>query len=57
MSTVLSTKKLMHLEREQAKIEAWMESQADLSVLYLSYSEIEQNSEEQGFILENFLKK
>jgi hypothetical protein len=56
MSTVLSTKKLMHFEQEQAKIEAWMESQADLSVLYLSYPEIEQNKEEQGFILENFLK-
>jgi hypothetical protein len=46
----------MHFEQEQAKIEAWMESQADLSVLYLSYPEIEQNKEEQGFILENFLK-
>jgi tetratricopeptide (TPR) repeat protein len=57
MSTVLSTKKWMHYEQEQAKIEAWMDSQADLSVLYLSYPEIEQNKEEQGFILNNFLKK
>lgn len=57
MSTVLSTKKLMHFEQEQTKIEAWMESQADLSVLYLNYSEIEQNKEEQGFIIDNFLKK
>jgi tetratricopeptide (TPR) repeat protein len=57
MSTVLSTKKWMHFEQEQAKIEAWMESQANLSVLYLSYPEIASNKEEQGFILDNFLKK
>jgi predicted AlkP superfamily phosphohydrolase/phosphomutase/tetratricopeptide (TPR) repeat protein len=57
MTTVLSTKKWMHFEQEQAKIEAWMESQANLSVLYLSYPEIEQNKEEQGFILNNFLRK
>lgn len=57
MSTVLSTKKLTHFEQEQAKIEAWMESQANLSVLYLSYPEIASNKEEQGFILDNFLKK
>lgn len=57
LSTVLSTKKWMHFEQEQAKIEAWMESQANLSVLYLSYPEIASNKEEQGFILDNFLKK
>ncbi len=57
MSTVLSTKKLTHFEQEQAKIEAWMESQANLSVLYLSYSEMTENKEEQVFILDNFLKK
>lgn len=57
MSTVLSTKKLTYFEQEQAKIEAWMESQANLSVLYLSYPEIASNKEEQGFILDNFLKK
>jgi tetratricopeptide (TPR) repeat protein len=57
MSTVLSTKKLTHFLQEQAKIEAWMESQADLSILYLSYTEMEQNREEQGFIIDNFLKK
>ena len=57
MSTVLSTKKLTHFEQEQAKIEAWMESQANLSVLYLSYPELASNKEEQGFILDNFLKK
>ena len=57
MSTILSTKKLTHFEQEQAKIEAWMESQANLSVLYLSYPEIASNKEEQGFILDNFLKK
>jgi hypothetical protein len=57
MSTVLSTKKWMYFEQEQAKIEAWMESQANLSILYLSYPEIVQNKEEQVFILENFLKK
>jgi predicted AlkP superfamily phosphohydrolase/phosphomutase/tetratricopeptide (TPR) repeat protein len=57
MSTVLSTKKMTHFEHEQAKIEAWMESQANLSILYLSYPEIIQNKEEQVFILENFLKK
>ena len=57
LSTILSTKKLAHFEQEQAKIEAWMESQANLSVLYLSLSEMEENKEEQGFILENFLKK
>jgi hypothetical protein len=57
MSTVLSTKKWMHFEQEQAKIEAWMESQANLSVLYLSYPEIASNKEEQEFILDNFLKK
>jgi predicted AlkP superfamily phosphohydrolase/phosphomutase/tetratricopeptide (TPR) repeat protein len=57
MSSVLSTKKLTHFEQERAKIEAWMESQANLSTVYLSYPEIEQNQEEQGFILENFLKK
>jgi predicted AlkP superfamily phosphohydrolase/phosphomutase/tetratricopeptide (TPR) repeat protein len=55
--TILSTKKLAHFEQEQAKIEAWMESQANLSVLYLTYSELEANKEEQGFILDNFLKK
>ncbi|MEN9972494.1 MAG: hypothetical protein RIS20_841 [Bacteroidota bacterium] len=57
MSDVLSMKKLTHFEQEQAKIEAWMESQANLTVLYLNYSEIEQNKQEQGFILDNFLKK
>jgi len=57
LSTILSTKKLAHFEQEQAKIEAWMESQANLSVLYLSYPEMEENREEQGFILDNFLKK
>lgn len=57
MSTILSTKKWTHFEQEQAKIEAWMDSQANLSVLYLSYPEILSNEEEQGFILENFLKK
>jgi tetratricopeptide (TPR) repeat protein len=57
MSTILSTKKLAHFEQEQAKIEAWMESQANLSVLYLSFPELERNKEEQGFILDNFLKK
>jgi tetratricopeptide (TPR) repeat protein len=56
MSTVLSTKKLTHFEQEQAKIEAWMESQANLSILYLNYPEIAQNKEEQGFIIDNFLK-
>ena len=56
MPTVISTKKLIHFEQEQAKIEAWMESQANLSILYLSYPEIEQNNEEQGFIIDNFLK-
>jgi tetratricopeptide (TPR) repeat protein len=57
ISTILSTKKLVHFEQEQAKIEAWMESQANLSVLYLSYSEMTENKEEQVFILDNFLKK
>lgn len=57
LSTILSTKKLAHFEQEQAKIEAWMESQANLSVLYLSYPEMIENTEEQGFILDNFLKK
>ncbi|MBP5996289.1 MAG: alkaline phosphatase family protein [Crocinitomicaceae bacterium] len=57
LSTILSTKKLAHFEQEQAKIEAWMESQANLSVLYLTYSELKENKEEQGFILDNFLKK
>ena len=57
LSTILSTKKLVHFEQEQAKIEAWMESQANLSVLYLSLAEMEENKEEQGFILDNFLKK
>jgi hypothetical protein len=57
MSTVLSTKKWMHFEQEQAKIEAWMESQANLSILYLNCEEMIQNKEEQGFILDNFLKK
>ena len=57
LSTILSTKKLAHFEQEQAKIEAWMESQANLSVLYLTYSELKENKAEQGFILDNFLKK
>ena len=57
LPTILSTKKLAHFEQEQAKIEAWMESQANLSVLYLSYPEMIENKEEQGFILYNFLKK
>ena len=57
LPTILSTKKLAHFEQEQAKIEAWMESQANLSVLYLSYPEMIENTEEQGFILDNFLKK
>jgi tetratricopeptide (TPR) repeat protein len=57
LSTILSTKKLTHFQQEQAKIEAWMESQANLSVLYLSLAEMEENKEEQGFILDNFLKK
>lgn len=57
ISNILSTKKLAHFEQEQAKIEAWMESQANLSVLYLSYPEMIENKEEQGFILDNFLKK
>ena len=54
---VLSTKKLEHFERERSKIEAWIESQANLSILYLNYEEMIQNKEEQGFILDNFLKK
>ncbi len=57
LSTILSTKKLTHFEQEQAKIEAWMESQANLSVLYLSLAEMNENKEEQGFILDNYLKK
>ena len=57
LSEVLSTKKLEHYERERSKIEAWIESQANLSILYLNYEEMIQNKEEQGFILDNFLKK
>jgi predicted AlkP superfamily phosphohydrolase/phosphomutase/tetratricopeptide (TPR) repeat protein len=54
---VLSTKKWEHFDRERSKIEAWIESQANLSILYLNCEEMMQNKEEQGFILDNFLKK
>jgi len=54
---VLSTKKWEHFERERSKIEAWIESQANLSILYLNHEEMIQNKEEQGFIVDNFLKK
>ncbi len=53
---VLSTKKWTHFERERGKIETWIESQASLSLLYLTYSELIDNQEEQCMILDNFLK-
>jgi len=57
LSATLSLKKWEHFQQERSKIEAWIESQANLSMLYLNRNEYEQNQEEQGFIIENFLSK
>ena len=53
---VLSTKKWANFEQERNKIETWIESQASLSLLYLTYDELLENKEEQSLIIQNFLK-
>lgn len=55
LGNVLSTKSLSHFQLEQRKIEAWIDSQARLPVLYLSLDLLEEHKEEQTFILQNFL--
>ena len=57
LKSVLSTKKLAHFQLEQSKIEAWIDSQAKLPVLYLSYESLLEHAEEQSFIIQNFLGK
>jgi predicted AlkP superfamily phosphohydrolase/phosphomutase/tetratricopeptide (TPR) repeat protein len=57
LKSVLSTKKLAHFELEQSKIEAWIDSQAKLPVLYLSHESLLEYKEEQTFIIQNFLGK
>lgn len=55
LNAVLSTKKMETMELEQRKIEAWIDSQAKLPVLYLSHESLIEYPEEQSFILDNFL--
>ena len=55
LNAVLSTKKMETMELEQRKIEAWIDSQAKLPVLYLSNESLIEYPEEQSFILDNFL--
>jgi predicted AlkP superfamily phosphohydrolase/phosphomutase/tetratricopeptide (TPR) repeat protein len=57
LKSVLSTKKLAHFQLEQSKIEAWIDSQAKLPVLYLSHESLLEHKEEQTFIIQNFLGK
>ena len=55
LNAVLSIKKMEAVELEQRKIEAWIDSQAKLPVLYLSHESLIEFPEEQSFILDNFL--
>jgi len=57
LKSVLSTKKLAHFQLEQSKIEAWIDSQAKLPVLYLSHESLLGHKEEQTYIIQNFLGK